>query len=57
MKKKYFIIGAVVVVLLGYGSYINSSNDGAQETGNVTEQVEQNDESEQMFQGGGVLLI
>ena len=53
MKKKYFIIGAVVVVLLGYGSYINSSNDGAQETGNVTEQVEQNDESEQMFQGGG----
>lgn len=56
MKKKYFIIGAVVVVLLGYGSYINSSNDGAQETGNVTEQVEQNDESEQMFQGG-VLLI
>ena len=56
MKKKYFIIGAVVVVLLGYGSYINSSNDGAQETGNVAEQGEQSDESEQMFQGG-VLLI
>ena len=48
MKKKYLIIGAVVVVLLGYGLLANSSKDDSQ--------VAQNTENEQKF-GGGVLLI
>ena len=52
MKKKYLIIGAVVVVLLGYGLLANSSKDDSQETGKATEQVAQNDEREQMFKGG-----
>ncbi len=56
MKKKYLIIGAVVVVLLGYGLLANSSKDDSQETGKATEQVAQNTENEQKF-GGGVLLI
>lgn len=49
MKKKYLIIGAVVVVLLGYGLLANSSKDDSQETG----QVAQNTENEQKFGGGG----
>ena len=53
MKKKYLIIGAVVVVLLGYGLLANSSKDDSQETGQVTEQVAQNTENEQKFGGGG----
>ncbi len=56
MKKKYLIIGAVVVMLLGYGLLANSSKDDSQETGKATEQVAQNTENEQKF-GGGVLLI
>ena len=56
MKKKYLIIGAIVVVLLGYGSLVNGSKDGTQETGQKTEQAAQNKENEQVFQGG-VLLI
>lgn len=51
MKKKYLIIGAVVVVLLGYGLLANSSKDDSQETGQATEQVAQNTESEQKFGG------
>lgn len=57
MKKKYLIIGAVVVVLLGYGSLVNGSKDGTQETGQKTEQAVQNKENEQVFREGGVLLI
>lgn len=57
MKKKYLIIGAVVVVLLGYGLLANSSKNDSQETGQATEQVAQNTENEQKFGGGGVLLI
>lgn len=53
MKKKYLIIGAVVVVLLGYGLLANSSKDDSQETGQATEQVAQNTEKEQKFGGGG----
>lgn len=53
MKKKYLIIGAVVVVLLGYGSLVNGSKDGTQETGQKTEQAVQNKENEQVFQEGG----
>lgn len=49
MKKKYLIIGAVVVVLLGYGLLANSSKDDSQETGQATEQVAQNTENEQKF--------
>ncbi|TGY93460.1 hypothetical protein E5329_18765 [Petralouisia muris] len=49
MKKKYFIIGAVVVVLLGYGLLANSSKDDTQETGQATEQIAQNNENEQKF--------
>lgn len=56
MKKKYLIIGAVVVVLLGYGMLANNSKDSTQETGQETEQVAQDSENEQKF-GGGVLLI
>lgn len=56
MKKKYLIIGAVAVVLLGYGLLANNSKDDSQETGQATEQVAQNTENEQKF-GGGVLLI
>lgn len=52
MKKKYLIIGAVVVVLLGYGLLANSSKDDSQETGQATEQVAQNTENEQKFGGG-----
>lgn len=55
MKKKYLIIGAVVVVLLGYGALANSSKDNTQEAGQTTEQATQNEENEQKF--GGVLLI
>lgn len=55
MKKKHFIIGAVVVVLLGYGLLANNSKDSTQETGQTTAQEEQNGETEQKF--GGVLLI
>lgn len=51
MKKKYLIIGAVVVVLLGYGLLANSSKDDSQETGQATEQVAQNTENEQKFGG------
>lgn len=51
MKKKYLIIGAVVVVLLGYGLLANSSKDDSQETGKATEQVAQNTENEQKFGG------
>ena len=51
MKKKYLIISAVVVVLLGYGLLANSSKDDSQETGQATEQVAQNTESEQKFGG------
>ena len=53
MKKKYLIISAVVVVLLGYGLLANSSKDDSQETGKATEQVAQNTENEQKFGGGG----
>lgn len=53
MKKKYLIIGAVVVVLLGYGSLVNGSKDGTQETGQKTEQAVQNKENEQVFREGG----
>ena len=53
MKKKYLIIGAVVVVLLGYGLLANSSKDDSHETGKATEQVAQNTENEQKFGGGG----
>lgn len=53
MKKKYLIIGAVVVVLLGYGLLANSSKDDSQETGQATEQVAQNTENEQKFEEGG----
>lgn len=52
MKKKYLIIGAVVVVLLGYGLLANSSKDDTQETGQATEQAAQNSENEQKFGGG-----
>lgn len=52
MKKKYLIIGAVVVVLLGYGLLANNSKDDSQETGQATEQVAQNTENEQKFGGG-----
>ena len=51
MKKKYLIISAVVVVLLGYGLLANSSKDDSQEIGQATEQVAQNTESEQKFGG------
>lgn len=57
MKKKYFIIGAVVVVLLGYGMLANNSKDGTQETGQQTEQVAQNGETEQTFGGGGTANV
>jgi len=57
MKKKYFIIGAVVVVLLGYGLLANSSKDDTQETGQATEQIAQNNENEQKFGGGGTANI
>lgn len=53
MKKKYIAIGAVVVVLLGYGLLANSSKDNTQETGQATEQTAQNEENEQKFGGGG----
>jgi len=53
MKKKYFIIGAVVVVILGHGLLVSGNKDGTQETGQQTEQAAQNNENEQMFQGGG----
>ncbi len=53
MKKKYLIISAVVVVLLGYGLLANSSKDDSQEIGQATEQVAKNTENEQKFGGGG----
>ena len=56
MKKKYLIISAVVVVLLGYGLLANSSKDDSQEIGQATEQVAKNTENQQKV-GGGVLLI
>ena len=37
MKKKYLIIGAVVVVLLGYGLLANSSKDDSLNTLTPTE--------------------
>lgn len=52
MKKKYFIIGAVVVVILGHGLLVSGNKDGTQETGQQIEQEAQNNENEQMFQGG-----
>lgn len=51
MKKKYLIISAVVVVLLGYGLLANSSKDDSQEIGQATEQVAKNTENEQKFGG------
>lgn len=55
MKKKYLIIGAVVVVLLGYGLLANNSKDDSRETGQATEQVAQNTENEQKFGGTAYL--
>ena len=52
MKKKYFIIGAVVVVIFGHGLLASGNKDGTQETGQQTEQAAKNNENEQMFQGG-----
>ena len=53
MKKKYLIISAVVVVLLGYGLLANSSKDDSQEIGQATEQEAKATENEQKFGGGG----